>query len=352
MTATAAPESAQDVHVDVTSDEFERRLAAHGHDADEIHRLWTELAGTEGVPASRLVGLGPTIALYLGLLLVVAASVSVLAIYWHGLGGGGILALGIAFLLGSLAAVAALGRKGLPEGADVLEAVAVGWAGLVAYAVERLTGVWPSGASNIDHVHVGLTVIAVTGLAAGCALFATRPDPLLSVPLALAAGLLAVDAAELAFGNDLSPRQRMTVLAPLGLTWIAGGLWLDVTRRRRDATWAHWVGLLTAGVALLTLVPKTVPGFTVIGILGAIALFFSAFVRHWSFTVVGAVGVLLATTSALGMLGGIAPLVIAVVGLALIFVGLRWTSWRETIRAKVMERLPERARSFVTRLAP
>ncbi len=39
---------------------------------------------------------------------------------------------------------------------------------------------------------------------------------------------------------------------------------------------------------------KTVPAFAVIGTLGAIVMFFSAFVRHWSFTIVGAIGVLVA----------------------------------------------------------
>src|SRR6185437_5704867 len=134
--------------------------------------------------------------------------------------------------------------------------------------------------------------------------------------------------------------------------WIGGGLWLDVTRRRSYATWAHWVGLATAGVAVMMLVPKTVAGFAVVGVLGAISLFFSAFVRHWSFTVVGAVGVLIATTSAMGMLGGIAPLLVALVGVGLIFVGLRWSRWRENIREAVLARMPESARSFVTRLAP
>lgn len=89
-----------------------------------------------------------------------------------------------------------------------------------------------------------------------------------------------------------------------------------------------------------------------IGVLGAISLLFSAFVRHWSFTVVGAVGVLMATTSAIGMLGGVAPLLVALVGLGLIVVGLRWSRWREVIRSAVLARMPEAARSFVTRLAP
>jgi hypothetical protein len=30
-------------HIDVTLREFEHRLAAHGHSADEIDRLWDEL---------------------------------------------------------------------------------------------------------------------------------------------------------------------------------------------------------------------------------------------------------------------------------------------------------------------
>lgn len=356
MVATGSPtHNTSRSHIAVTPDEFERRLGAHGHRPAEIHRLWEELAGPEfeiQPTTGRVLGLGPVIAVYLGLLLVVAASVSLLAIYWHDLGAGGILAFGVLFLAGSLVASESLRRRLLDQPADVLEAVAVGWVGLVTYAVARLTGVWPSGVSDITHVHVGLTIIAVAGLAAGLVLLVLRPDPLLIVPVSLATSVLAVDAAELVFGNDLSPRQRVVFLLPVGLAWIGGGLWLDVTRLRAYGTWAHWVGLVTAGVALVVLVPKTVPGFAAIGVLGAIALFFSAFVRHWSFTVVGAVGVLIATTSALGMLGEIAPLLIALVGLGLIVVGLRWSRWRETIRAAVVARMPGPARSFVARLAP
>lgn len=338
-----------------TLDEFERRLGAHGHTPTEIQHLWEELAGPE--PATRpehgrVLGLGPIVAVYLGLLLVVAASVSLLAIYWHSLGAGGVLVLGVLFLAGSLVASEGLRRRLLPQPADVLEAVAVGWTGFVTYAVERLTGVWPRGASEVGDVRLGLAIIAFAGIAASVMLLAARPSPLLIVPLALATGVLALDAAELAFGKDIDPRQRAVLLLPVGLAWIGGGLWLDVTRRRAYATWAHWVGLATAGVAVMMLVPKTVAGFAVVGVLGAISLFFSAFVRHWSFTVVGAAGVLIATTSAMGMLGGIAPLLVALVGLGLIFVGLRWSRWRETIRKAVLARMPESARSFVTRLAP
>ena len=118
--------------ITVTPDEFERRLAAHGHGPTEIHRLWEELAEPEpeSRPASsRVLGLGSVIAVYLGLFLVVAAAVSLLAIYWHGLGARGILALGILFLAGSLVASESLRGKHLRQPADVLEAVAVGWVG-------------------------------------------------------------------------------------------------------------------------------------------------------------------------------------------------------------------------------
>ena len=40
-------ETAELSRIDVTPEEFERRLAAHGHDADEIHHLWDELAAGE-----------------------------------------------------------------------------------------------------------------------------------------------------------------------------------------------------------------------------------------------------------------------------------------------------------------
>ena len=295
------------------------------------------------------------IAVYLGLLLVVAASVSLLAIYWHDLGTGGILALALAYLAGYLVTSEILRRRGLSPPADVLEAVAVAWVGVATYAIQELAGLWPDGAADSGNVHSGLTAIAVVGIGAASLLLVLRPNPLLLVPLAAATGLLALDLAELVFSekiDDLSPRQTVTFLLPVGLAWIAAGLWLDVNGRRSYATWAHWVGLALTGMAVVATVPKTVPGFTVVGLLGAVALFFSAFVRHWSFTVIGALGVLMATISSMQMLGRVAPLVIAVVGIALIFVGLRWSRWREAIRVAVLARIPAAARSFVTRLAP
>lgn len=358
MPATESPIGTGDrAHIDITPREFERRLAAHGHDADEIHHLWDEFAEMESeapIPG-RLLGLGPVIAVYLGLLLVVAASASLLAIYWHDLGTWGVLALGVVYLAGYLAASEILRRRDLTQAADVLEAVTVAWVGLTTYAILELAGLWPQGASGLARIHVGLTTIAVVGIAGASLLLALRPDPLLLVPLAAASALLAADLAEFVFGeklDDLSPRQAAAFVLPLGFAWIASGLWLDVTRKREFATWAHWVGLVLTGIAVVAMVPKTVPGFAVIGVLGAFALFFSAFVRHWSFTVVGALGVLVATTSSMGMLGRIAPLVIAVVGIALIFVGLRWSRWRESIRVAVLARMPATARNFVTRLSP
>lgn len=344
-------------HLVLTPQEFERRLAAHGHSTDEIRRLWDELAAAEAeVPVARRValGFGPLIAVYLGLLLVVAASVSLVAIYWDGLGAAGVLTLALVYLAGYLAASEVMRRRDLTEPAEALEAVAVGWVGLATYAVQELAGYWPEGASDSGEIHRGLTVIAVAGLAAALVLFALRPDRLLLVPIAAGTAVLAVDLAELVFGeriDDLGERRAAAFVLPLGVAWIAAGLWLDVIRRRPYATWAHWCGLLLTGLGVMMMIPETVPGFALVGLLGAISLFFSAFVRHWSFTVVGALGVLVATGSALGELGGIAPLVVAVVGIALILVGLRWSRWRESIRVAVLARMPARMRDVVQRLA-
>jgi hypothetical protein len=281
--------------------------------------------------------------------------VSLIAIYWHGLGAGGILALALVYLVGYLAASEILRRRSLSQPADVLEAVAVAWVGLATYAVQELLGLWPEGASDRTEIHAGLTAIAIVGLVAALLLLALRPTPLLLVPVAAAMVLLAVDLAELVFGetiDDMSTLQTTAFVLPLGAAWIALGLWLDVTRRRDYATLSHWCGLLIAGAAVIAVIPKTVPGFALLGVLGAIALFFSAFVRHWSFTIVGAFGVLMATMSAIGLLHGMAPLVIAVVGIGLIFVGLRWSRWRETIRVTVLAWMPAALRQLVERLAP
>ena len=101
MTTTESPTDTGDCsHIDVTPEEFERRLAAHGHDrglrsttsGSELAAMEPE-APSEATPqrraSERLLGFGPVIAVYLGLLLVVAASVSLLAIYWDSLGATG-----------------------------------------------------------------------------------------------------------------------------------------------------------------------------------------------------------------------------------------------------------------------
>lgn len=343
-------------HLDLTPQEFERRLAACGHDRTEIRRLWDELAA-EGKPAEPAagLGLGPVIAVYLGLLLVVAAAVSLLAVLWDDLGPAGVLALAAAYVVASLGASEIGRRRGLAEAAGALEAVAVVWVGLATYAIQELAGLWPEGIGDRGDVPRGVTAIAVVALAAGVLLLSLRPSPLLFVPVAAATALLALDLAELLFGeplDDLGPRQSFAVVLPVGLAWVAAGLWLDATRRRAYATWAHWCGLVITGVAVLNLIPKTVPGFALVGAVGAVSLFFSAFVRHWSFTVVGAFGVLVATAATLGELGGLAPVVIAAVGIALIVVGVRWSRWRETIRDAALARLPDGARELVRRLAP
>lgn len=326
MPATVGPS-----HVDITAREFERRLAAHGHAPDEIERLWDEIVDAEETAERRLT-FGPMVAVYIGVLLVVAASAALIAIYWETLDPWGVLVLGTAYLAGSLVASELFRLRGYAQPAEIFEAVSVGFVAVIAYAVERIVGFWPAGAHDIGHIHQGITGIVIAGLVFGAVLLAVRPAPLVLVPLGLGTALLAADAAEFTFGNDASGRQYFAFVLPVALAWIGAGFWLDVTRRRSYATWAYWVGLAVAGISLMNLVPKTVPGFALIGVLGAFAMFFSAFVRHWSFTLIGAFGVLMAVSAGMRQLGGLAPLGAAALGLALIYVGLRWSRWREPIR--------------------
>lgn len=345
----------QPPHLDLTPGEFERRLVAHGHGRDEVRRLWDELAAAGDAAAAPhpILGLGPVIAVYLGLLLLVAASASFFGVYGEDIGAAGMLALAVALLVGYLLASEALRRRGLAQPADVLEAVSLAWLCLAAYAVQELAGVWPGDAAS--GIHRGFTTIAVAGLVAAALLLRWRAEPLLLVPLAGATAVLAADLAEVVYGapiDDLSGRQAATFVLPLGLAWVATGLRLDASGRRHYATWSHWCGLVLAGVAVAAILPKTVPGFAVMGALGAVSLFVSALVRHWSFTVVGAFGVLAAAAASMSELGRAAPLLIAVVGIALVYVGLRWSRWREAIRAATLARMPAAARDFVLRLAP
>lgn len=350
MDATATPPRTS-ARIDVTLDEFARRLAAFGHDETEIRRLWDELAAGEP-DAERALGLGPMIAVYLGALLVVAAFASFVGMYWKAFDPWGVLGLGVAYLVGFVVAGEVLGHRGLEQPGAVLRTAVVGFVAAVAYSVERIAGIWPDGANGLGYFHHGLTGMVLAGLAGALVLLVLRPDPLVLVPLGLGSALLGADLAELVLGNDTSDASKFAFVLPVGLAWIAAGLWLDVARRRPYAVWAHWAGLVATLASLVALMPTTLPGFAAIGAVGALWLFFSAFVRHWSFTVVGAAAVLVAVSGALGEIGGAAPVAIAVLGLLFIYVGLRWSRWREPIRDAVLARLPAGARALVTRLAP
>lgn len=353
MSDSETPRLKEPSRIDVTRREFDRRLAAHGHSESEIGRLWDELAAAEPPGAERRLDLGPTIAVHLGALLVVAAFASLVGTYWETFDPWGVLGLGAAYLAGFAVVGEVLRRRGLIQPGALLQTVAVGFVPVITYAVMRVAGLWPEGADDLGYIHHGITSMAIAGLAAGLVLLAVRPDPLALVPPGVATAVLAADLAEVVFGNDPGDGLLFSFVLPVGVAWIAGGLWLDVTGRRAYATWAHWVGLGATAAGLIgVFAPVAVPGFAVIGLLGAVALFFSAFVRHWSFTVIGAGGVLLGVGGLLGELGGVAPVAIAVLGVLFIVAGLRWARWREPIREAVLARLPARARTFVMRLAP
>ena len=147
------PTTVRPSHLDITAREFERRLAAHGHAPDEIERLWDEIAPAE--TAERRLAFGPTIAVYIGVLLVVAASAALIAIYWERLDPWGVLVLGVAYLTGSLAASELFRRRGFAQPAELFEAVSIGFVGVIAYAVERIVGFWPEGARDLGYLHRG-----------------------------------------------------------------------------------------------------------------------------------------------------------------------------------------------------
>jgi hypothetical protein len=317
-----------------------------------VQRLWSELTAQAPAPVPRRLDIGPTIAVTLGSLLVVAAVAAFLGTNWERLDPWGVLATGIVMVVAALAASERLRRAGLDLPAGLLAAIGVGFTAAVYYGVAKASGLWPEGASDLDYLHAGVTGIWLVVLAAAAAAYVMRRYPLLLVPLGGATALLGADIAEVLFGNDASMRQRFAVILVVGVAWIAVGLWLDVRKRRATATWVHWVGAVISVPALVSTLPATIPGWTVLGLIGALSLLFSAFVGHWSFAAAGAAAVLAALSGALSELGGLAPLIVAAVGLLFLVGGLRWTRWREPLRTATLAHLPPGIRSFVERLAP
>lgn len=291
------------------------------------------------------------VAYYLGALVMMLAMGWFLTAAWDGLGGGGIMAIGLVYA----AAYAGLGlylrrnpAQMLPG--NLLITAAVALTPLVVYGFQRLIGVWPfeDPGEYRDFFHWvrgGWFAMEVGTIAVALAVIARLRFPFMVVIPAVMLWFISMDLTPILFhGPDgVFWEQRKLVSLVFGLGMLALAYAIDRRTRQDFAFWLYLFGLIAFWGGLTAMESDSELGKAVYGLINLGLLGLAVFLRRPVFTVFGAMGVC-------GYLGHLAhsvfadslafPLVLSVIGLAILLLGIWLNRRASTLEAWLQATLP------------
>ncbi|MHC6223674.1 DUF2157 domain-containing protein [Pseudomonas sp. X10] len=290
------------------------------------------------------------VAFYFGAMLIMAAMGWLLTEAWMSIGDPALLVIALLYIgLLTLAALS-LQRRGQTIAAGVLAAVAVSIVPLAVFAIERLTGLWPLDDAQADYhqyyayVQGGWLLMEAATVIAGLLMLRLVPFPFIVMPIAVALWFMSMDLSEWFHGSEFTWAQRRTVSLWFGLGLLLVFLLVDGRTRKDYAFWGYLAGLLAFWGALSQMESGSELGkaFYCLINLGLMAL--AVLLRRPLFMVFGAMGV----AAYLGYLSYevfadslLFPLVLTVIGLAVIALGLFYQKRREQLSQALRAHLPQ-----------
>lgn len=292
----------------------------------------------------------PSVAYYLGAVLVIVAMFVFMGLAWREYGGGSLLALALVYGLFFLAAGTRLWRRGEARiAAGLVLTLAVFMVPLAVYGGQILLGLWPQSLGATDPPATeNRLIIEASALAAGLAMIAAVRFSFLAVPILLAAWLISFDLVNLATWPEINRGDTHEIVGLLfGLAAIMGGIAIDRRTREDYGFWFHLCGLASFWSALggLTLFDGDSGPLrdAIFAAVGVIAILASVILQRAVFVVFGSLGVI-------GWLLDVAygifedslmfPVVLSLIGIAVIWGGLIYHRRRRAIEAWAARRLP------------
>lgn len=298
----------------------------------------------------------PHVAYYFGALLVIAAMGWFMTEAWESFGGGGILVISVLYAICfALAGRTLWYRKGLRVPGGLLFTMAVCMTPLAIYGLERVTGIWPQGdpgAYEGFHVWVkGSWLLMEAGtILAGLVTLRYVRFPFLTAPIAFALWYMSMDLAPLLFGQlELSWDERLWVSLWFGLALLLAAYLIDRRTEEDFVFWLYLFGMLAfwGGLSLMDSDSELSKFLYFLINLGLMAV--SLLLQRRVFIIFGALGVF-------GYIGHLAhrvfadsllfPFVLTLVGIAIIYLGIRFQRNRAAIEAAILARVPEHLRAL------
>lgn len=323
---------------------------------EQVEALWRALESRRG--ASPKFDLAH-VAYYFGALIVISAMGWFMTLGWERFGGGGIFLIAAAYALCFVLAGRTLWYKEhlkIPGG--LLFTMAVCMTPLAIYGLERLTGIWPQGNPGVYrgyHIWVkgSWFLMEVGTIIAGVVALRFIRFPFLTAPIAFSLWYMSMDLTPLLFGKtDFTWNERLWVSLWFGLAVLVVAYVIDRRTREDYACWGYLFGMLAfwGGLSLM----ETGSEFRrfLYGLINVGLMLLSVLLDRRVFIVFGALGVF-------GYLGHLAysvfkdslmfPFVLSVLGIVIIYLGIKYQRHRDVIDRSILGLLPEQLRHLLPR---
>lgn len=322
---------------------------------EQIEPLWTFL---QNQPVESAQFRATHILFYLGGLIAMAAMSLFMTLGWQSFGGIGMFLIACAYgLLACLLADWLLWRKYQPIPAGLLAALAVTMVPLAIYGLQYHLGYWGERHTAYRDFHRYIDwrwlMMELGTLLFGAILLWRYKLPFMVMPLAVVLWYLSMDLTPFLFHDeDISWHLRRQVSMVVGALMLLLAFGVDIrTRHSLDyAWWLYLFGLMAfwGGLSMQSSDSEWSKfGYCLIN-LGLIAL--GGMLGRRMFAVFGGMGVA-------GYLGYLAwdlfkdsilfPFVLSFIGLAMIWLGLRWQKHEDVIQAALRRYLPESVRELL-----
>jgi hypothetical protein len=297
------------------------------------------------------------VAYYLGALIVIGAMGWFMNKAWEGLGGLGLLAAASTYAVCFIWAGRTLWNKHalrIPGG--VLITMAVCMIPLATYGVERWLCLWPAGDpgpyTNFHPLINGSWLImeAATIVAGVIALCFWR-FPFLTAPIAYALWFMSMDLADRIVGHGLGWSEREVISTIFGAVMILAAYLVDLRGKSDDfAFWLYLFGLMSFWGGLSAMDSQSELGKFIYCLINIALIFCSLALRRRTFILFGAIGLF-------GYLSHLAyrvfensllfPVVLSLIGLAIIYLGLQYQRRRDQIERDFRAGIAPHLRRFI-----
>jgi hypothetical protein len=183
----------------------------------------------------------------------------------------------------------------------------------------------------------------------GALMLRLLPFPFIVMPMALALWFMSMDLSGLVYGEGFDWDQRRWVSLWFGLLLLLTSLWIDGRSKQDFAFWGYLAGLLAFWGGLSLMDSASEPGKALYCLINLGLIGLAVVLRRPVFIVFGALGVA-------GYLGYLAhrvfedsllfPVVLSLLGLAVIGLGLVYQKRRDSLTRFLRSRLPARWLSY------